>query len=214
MPRPSKGKNTFLGYQEEKQARRESLISDYLKVLKKGKAQFKYVTDLAKMVAVHISQAEGKECNKATLLRNLRYKALLLSFMADEMRPGAKNAVAKSSDDPGAQAQLTQLQLANRNLIKENQRLKAHIVALPDAGPQQAEVQPQAMSFDSAPDFEERFVLTCQVVLRILENLGDFISVDTESMRVLDLSKRIDNVIADERLAQPFVEWLQATRTR
>jgi hypothetical protein len=213
MPRPSKGTNTFLGYQEEKQARREKLIRNYLDVLKKSKAQFKYVTDLARMAAVHISQVEGKECNQATLLRNLRYKALLLSFMADEMLPGEKNVVAKFSDDPGAQAQLTQLQLANRNLLNENQRLKGHIAALAEK-PQQAKVQLQEMELTSAPDFEEKFVLTCQVVLRILENLGDFISVDTESMRVLDPSKRIDNVIADKRLAQPFVEWLLTTRTR
>lgn len=211
MPRPGKGTNTFLGYQEEKQARRETLISNYLKVLKKSKAQFKYVTDLAKMVAVHISQVEGKECNQATLLRNLRYKALLLSFMADEMRPGAKHVVAKISGDPGAQAQLTQLQLANRNLISENQRLKGHIASLADER-QPAKVQFQEREVDTVPDFEEKFVLTCQVVLRILENLGDFVSVDTESRRIIDPAKRIDNVIADERLAQPFVEWLIANR--
>lgn len=213
MGRPRKGMNTFKEYQEQKQARREELIRKYLKVLRKSEAKFQYVTKLAYTVAIYIGQVEGNECNLATLLRNQRYKALLLSYMANETEPGAKNLVAKISDDLGTQVVVTQLQLANRNLSNENQRLKRHVASLGEqAG--QATLQVPVKAPTNFAEMEANFVSTCQTLLRVLENLGDFVSVDTSIKRILDASKRTDNVIADERIASPFVDWLQENRTK
>lgn len=165
------------------------------------------------MVAIHIGQVEGNECNLATLLRNPRYKALLLSYMANERELGAKNFVAKPSDDSGTQVVVTQLQLANRNLSNENQRLKRHVAAL---GEQvgQATLRVPVKGPTNFSKMEANFVLTCQSLLRVLESLRDFVSVDASTKRILDASKRTDNVIADERIASPFVDWLQANQTK
>lgn len=213
MGRPSKGSNTFKEYQEQKQVRREELIRNYLTVLKASNAKFQYVTKLAYMVAIHIGQVEGTECNQSTLLRNPRYKALLLSYLANTMKPGAKNLVAKPSSDPGTQVVVTQLQLANRNLSNENQRLKGHIATLSEQAGQASLMAPGKTPVNLA-EVEANFVLTCQALLRVLENLGDFVSVDTRTKQIRDASKRTDNVIADERIAGPFVDWLQANRTK
>ncbi len=211
MARPKKGTNTFKGYQEDKQARREALIQDYLKVAQKSRARFKYVTDLAKMVAVHISQVEGNDCNQSTLLRNPRYKTLLLSYLADELQPGAKNLDARPSNSPSDQVQITQLQLTNRNLVSENQRLKAHLASLKDEG-EQLNYRSSVLSRVDAQTFEADFVHTCQALLRLLQSFDDLVSVDIESNSILDLSRRTDNIIADARLAAPFVAWLLANR--
>ncbi len=208
-----KGANNFRGYQEEKQARREVAITSYLKVLKDKKARFKYITDLAKMIALHLTQVEGKVCTHGTLLRNARYKTILLSFMADEIRPGVQSVIGRFSDDPAVQSQLTHLQLANRILTNENQRLKRHIAVLGEE-PKQAEMQTQRMKIDNEQDFEGKFIKTCQLLLRIHEYAKDFIEIDIGSARILDPAKRINNTIADGRLTQPFFDWLLATRTR
>lgn len=213
MARSKKGINTFGVYQEEKQAGREALIQNYLRALRKSKAHFKYVTDLAANVADHISEIEGKNCNRATFLRNPRYKEMLLTFMADEALPGAKNAAVKVSESPILQAQLTQLQLANRNLTNENQRLKLHIVSL---GSEQLEKQALIASDEgvSRSDFEERFILTCQLVSKVRDDLEESIELNIDTMEILNREKRVRNVIADRRLTAPYIEWLLANRMR
>lgn len=213
MSRSVKKANTFAAYQEDKQARREGLIGGYLIVAKQSRAHFKFVTDLAKFVAVHLTQVEGKECNPATLLRNPRYKSLLLSYLAGEMKPGAKNLVVAPSDSPASKALVTQFQLENRNLASENARLKAHLAELKNDEPNRG-VLPSHCAASSTQSGDSNFVLTCQVLLRLLENFGDFVSVDMDSGTLLDLSRKTDNVIADERLAAPFINWLKANRTR
>lgn len=216
MPRASKNINTFSEYQEEKQARRESLIRAYLIMAQKSRVRFKFVTDLAKFVAIHVTQVEGSNCNTATLLRNPRYKSLLLSYLADEMRPGVKNLVLDPLDSPASKALLTQLQLENRNVVNENARLKAHVAALKDDVPTaRFQQHSQNAAISSLQNSESNFVLTCQVLLRLLEYFSDLdlVRIDAESSNLLDKSKKTHNVIADARLTAPFMIWLKANRT-
>lgn len=75
-------RKTIEEYVHARQERRERLIVQYLRQLQSSREGFEDVTGLADMVSKHISYQEQHLCNKATLLRNSRYKALLLAFIA------------------------------------------------------------------------------------------------------------------------------------
>jgi len=213
MARTPKKVNTFAGYQEGKQSGREELIRKYLIVAKKSRAQFAYPTDLAKMVAAHISNVQGVPCSHTTLLRNLRYRALIFGYQAEEILPGAINqVVSKSTANAVEQAQVTQLQLSLRNLASDNQRLKAHISSF-KSSVQPAQLIVPAVTSSQDVDMEEKFISTCVALLRVLEKFGDFVSVDTDAKKIMDLEPRPHKVLVDERLASPFISWLLSNRT-
>lgn len=216
--------NTFASYQEQKQLRREGLIEAYLRIARKSRQKYDYVTDLAKAVAMHITTTERREgvtdaaCNPSTLLRNRRYKSLLLSYLADSASPGLKNT-NKPAVLPGAaeasNALLSQLEISNLRL--ENQRLKYHIAEL------EKEVAAKGtISIDTGgkndndglqtalSELEFKYVSTCQTVMALLTRLQDILALDMDKKCILDASvRRGDNVIVEERLAEPFFEWLK-----
>ena len=219
MARPKKPVNTFEAYQQERQDVRVLHIEAYLKAAKNSRASFKYVTDLAEMVATHLTQVEGKKCNRSTLLRNPKYKALLLSYMAGDVVAGVKNVKSKKAESPQAQALAIHSELRISNLERENERLKAYVS---DLKSQVSQSEPPRISSDKgssdatkkAAENEVSFIKTCQVLLRVLESSDGLLSVDFETERLLDASRRVDNIIADKQLAAPFIAWLRANKTR
>lgn len=202
MAKVAKKTSAFAPSQEANQARRVKLIRAYLATLKRSRVELKYVTRLARFVAVHISEVEKAPCDASTLLRNDRYKTLLLSYMAD-------GAVPKGQESLGAAATAVQemaLRLDAANLRRENDRLKAHLASVnsEDRGD-----VPALCDLPSVQDtFEEDFVLTCQLVRRIIDSLHGTIAVDKKRGEILDESRKFDKVIAETRIAAPFVRWL------
>jgi len=220
----SKNANTFASFQEQKQVRREKYIEAYLVVARKSRQKYDFVTDLAKAVANHISVNEKREhiseseCNPSTLLRNNRYKSLLLSYLADSASAGLKNShklAIKLSPAEKSSALLSDIKTSNLRL--ESQRLKYHIADLEKAlaakGEIQAIVSKSGSANDALVEFSEmefKYVSTCQVVMAIVSKLQDVLTVDIEKRRILDAAvRRGDNVIVDERLAAPFFDWLK-----
>lgn len=219
-PMNRKIRNTFEAYQEEKQQRREALIRNLLSVARKSRARFKFVTDLAKMVSAHVTEAEGKECHPATLLRNKRYKALLLSHMAISNDEGVLTSVKGVVEGPAAETALTLSQLEASNLRNENQRLKRHIDSLESALSSKSgnNSQPTSGREKSAEPWtneivalQEKYVSTCQVVALLLENMQELLLADVENMEIIDRTRRRNNVIVNARLGTPFFEWLKAS---
>lgn len=219
----TKNNNSFASYQEGKQVRREQYIEAYLLIARQSRQKYDYVTDLARAVSNHISVNEKREgisdaeCSPSTLLRNKRYKALLLSYLADSIGPGLRNTnkrVAKPNLSEASTALLSQLETSNLRL--ENQRLKYHIADLERALSAKGDISAVAMDDSSkneiAVEFanmEFKYVSTCQVVMAILSKLQDILTVDVEKKLILDAAvRRGDNVIVDERLAEPFFDWL------
>ncbi len=202
MPRVAKKTSTFAPFQEEKQARRVVLVRAYLATLKRSRVELKCVTHLARYVAVHISEVEKAPCDPSTLLRNSRYKSLLLSYLANGSVPNGQDSLGAAA--AGAQEMVRRLDAAN--LRRENDRLKAHLASV--ISDDRGDV-PALCDLPSVQDtFEEDFVLTCQLVRRIIDSLHGTIAVDKERGELLDLSRKFDNVIAEPRIAAPFVRWL------
>ncbi len=126
MPRVAKKTSTFAPFQEEKQARRVVLVRAYLATLKRSRVELKCVTHLARYVAVHISEVEKAPCDPSTLLRNSRYKSLLLSYLANGSVPNGQDSLGAAA--AGAQEMVRRLDAAN--LRRENDRLKAHLASV------------------------------------------------------------------------------------
>lgn len=205
----------FAAWQEANQIRRESTIDEYLAFLTKTRVKVRNPTDLADLVARHISQVEGKPCNKATLLRNVRYKARLLSFQAKSLGSGAKSLDPRTVKDPTAKALITGSQLESGNLKRELERLKVYVdslevqvdqlkgqrcqIPIPDGGMSPA---------SQISDLELRFIYTCKAMMLLVSHFKLVVKLDARDQRILDMSKRRDNIIVDKEVAGPFFEWL------
>lgn len=205
----------FAAWQEANQVRRETIIDEYLSFLAKTRVKVRNPTDLADLVAKHLTQVEGKSCNKSTLLRNNRYKAKILSYQAKSLAPGTKALNSRSVTDPTAKALISGAQLESGNLKRELERLNIYVVSLEE---QLDRLQSQARqlpgpsyateSANVLSDFEYRFVRTCQALRSLLSHLNLVVQIDQDNRRILDMSKRRDNIIVDKDVAGPFIEWL------
>lgn len=202
--------NPFKGYQDTVVAEREQLIVRYLASLRKTRAKFEYVTDLAKAVAEQVELAEGKPCSFTTLLRNKRYKALLLNFMA--MRSGT-DAIQVS--EPAAQALIHTIELELGNVKRDNDRLRAYIADLAarlDEQPMLPSLPTQRTdSADELPRLSNEKAMACKALWLVLEHFKDLVSIDVERGCIIDLaaSKR-KNVIVEPEIAQVFLDWVRA----
>lgn len=211
-----KRKNTFEGYQQAKQERREKLVIEYLEQLKTSRVKFQHVTGLAEMVATHLTHQEQRPCNRATLLRNKRYKALLLTFMAAHLGGGTKNLKLKSVADEKAKSLVVTAELEASNLKREVERLKVYIAHLEQHQTEQPalKVPPLERRANCQELHEAQLNLTrtCQALFAILRHFERTVSVDTDRGQVLDMSRLRNNVIVDSALATPFVEWLRRNK--
>ena len=210
-----KGRNTFEGYQQAKQERREQLIIQFLEQLTTSRVKFQHITGLAEMVASHITRQEQKPCNKATLLRNNRYKALLLTFMAAHLGGGTKNLKLRDVGDEKAKALVTTAQLEASNLKREGERLKAYIAHL-EKNQGQAPTVPIAAESEQTRkalhDVQLKYTRTCQALYALLRHFDKTLSVDPDRQQILDMSRLRNNVVVDTATAAPFFEWLSLNR--
>lgn len=211
LPKANKrSANPFSEYQDKVVAEREGIIVRYLGSLRKTRAKFEYVTDLAKAVAEQVGLSEGRPCSFTTLLRNKRYKALLLNFMA--MRSGT-DAIRVS--EPAAQAVIHTVELELGNVKRDNDRLRAYIADLEarqDERPMlSSSPKQQPDSTDELPRLTNEKALACKALWLVLEHFKDLVSIDTDRGCIIDLaaSKR-KNVIVEPEIARVFLEWARA----
>jgi len=213
-----KGTNRFEAFQNEKQASRELLINEFLSYLKTSRTRHPHVTGLAEFVAKHISMKEGRPCNRATLLRNPRYKSMLLSYMADNLAAGTKNLAIRDISDPKSQALSLTLQVDASNLKRDNERLRAYVAQLESTVAVTDErVTTLAASTPDAlqQELEQaqiRYARACQSLQLVIKHLNSVVSVDLNARQIIDLSKRVNNVIVNSDIASGFFDWLDANR--
>lgn len=202
--------NPFKGYQEKVVSGREEIIARYLSSLQKTRANFEFVTDLAKAVSEQVCLSEGKPCSFTTLLRNRRYKALLLNFMA--MRSGTDIVQVR---DPRAQALIHTIELELSNAKRENDRLRAYISSL-EANLSSYPGLPASPthSGDCADDLSRltnEKALACKALWLILQHFKDLLIIDADRGCIIDLaaSKR-KNVVVESEIASVFLDWVRA----
>ena len=214
-----KNPSRFAAWQEANQARREALIDEYLRYLDKTRVRVRNPTDLADLVARHITQVEGAPCNKSTLMRNVRYKAKILTYQAQHMEPGSRSLNHRGISDPGAMALLTTKKLEASNLKREVERLNGYIKTLEEqlehcrqqGGrplPELTNTEVEQGGVQRVSDYEFKFIRTCQALRSLVSHMNLVVGVDTNTQQILDKSKRRNNVIVDKDVAGPFVEWL------
>lgn len=202
--------NPFSGYQERVVAEREQIVVRYLASLRKTRAKFEYVTDLAKSVAEQVGLAEGTSCSFTTLLRNPRYKALLLNFMA--MRSGTGSVRVS---EPGIQALVHTLELELGNTKRDNDRLRAYIAELESKVRERpalpsSTAQPPDSTGDLTRLSNERG-LVCKALWLVLDHFKELISIDAERGCIIDLAASPrKNVIVEPAVAGSFLDWARA----
>jgi hypothetical protein len=169
------GANSFLAYQRASVENRKSVMMHHLNALKKNRATFEYLTDLAKNVAKQISLVQERPCSYTTLLRNVEYKVLLLEFMLVRHCAGALKV-----SEPWAQTRIHTLELDLGNSRRENERLQAYISHLEGAGGANQELISESRSSD---EHEADFVrmsnekaLVCKGLLLVLEHFQGLVS--------------------------------------
>jgi len=207
------GNNPFASWQQAKQERRESLVREFLTYIKRKRVRCDYITDLADMVAKHIGEQEGKSCNRATLLRNKRYKVLLLSYMAHSLADGTDAIDRRSLKDPKAQALVVASELGAENLRREVVRLKAYISELEAANTKPGQRKTSKdVGHQALEDFRRKHTLTCQALLAVLKHFDGLLRADADANQVVDVSARPPKVVVDETTAAPFFEWMYLNR--
>lgn len=214
----TKNKNPFGNWQESTQSGRELIIDNFLTYLKSTRIRAEHLTALADLVARHISTVEGKPCATSTLLRNLRYKTKLLTHQAEQKAPGAKALDTRSVKDPTARALMASSQLEAGNLGRELDRLRIYTASLENEVDQLRSKQNGALPSPCADpsgsgaarisDAELNFIRTCQALRSVVSHLNVVLELDTSERRILDRSKRRDNVIVSKEMAGPFFDWL------
>ncbi|NUX98834.1 hypothetical protein [Paraburkholderia youngii] len=209
----TKNRNTFEAYQENKQSNREKLITEFLKHLKQSRAKYPHVTALASAVSGHIALSQGRPCDQATILRNKRYRMLLVSHLATQA--GREVAYASLQSDAEKDAALVSAQLESANLRRDNSRLRTYVASLecaaqqPVASAERDGKQGGAGSRLAAEQLQIDLAKTCQALHTLLRYSERLIHFDSEKKEIVDRSKLRGNVIVEQRLLGPFISWLK-----
>ena len=203
--------NPFSEYQDKVVTEREGIIVRYLGSLRKTRAKFEYITDLAKAVAEQVVMAENAPCSFTTLLRNKRYKALLLNFMA--MRSGTDTVQVS---DPAAQALVHTVELELGNVKRDNERLRIYINELEAqlVEKQVAPLLPPVLHSDASEKLTKLTndkAFACKALWLVLEHFKDLVSIDVDRGCIIDRSaSKRKSVIVEPETARVFLEWVQS----
>jgi hypothetical protein len=136
--------------------------------------------------------------HRTTLLRNPKYKGLLLAHLAGQ--PGVVSRTPDTTSDPAIlQAKLAAAKVSTSNLTAELKQAKAQLEQLHRGVPAKGGTN-DAVAFSNL----------AMVLVNLLHRFPDYMHLDRERRELVDLSaKPSERLIAGKERMGQFVEWLE-----
>ncbi len=168
------------------------LIEHQLQLFRKRKLDFNTVGRLATYLA------DCLKIHRTTLIRNPRYRALLLKHLS--LQPGVVSRTPDSTQDPAVlRAKLAAVQLELSNLQHELKVAKAKLSVASEV---------PTLETSSNPNVE--FSNLAMLLVNVLSGLDGTIEIDFNSRSIVDLAARpSDRVMASANRASSFISWLE-----
>lgn len=140
--------------------------------------------------------AEKLGVNKSTLYTNVEYKALILTYL--EQQPIRGTANSKASDS----VKIAELEIELSNAKHEISVLRRYIEKLDQ--PTDPAPAKQALPSEDNLNFQK----TAQALSLLLEATDGQFALQDGS--ILDMAKRVNNVVAQKNLVAPFLKWFES----
>lgn len=188
-----RGAANLARYNEERSAPVLPLLEYELKLCKKRKLEFK----TPGLLAAYLS--DRVKVNRTTLLRNVKYKGLILSHIAGQ--PGVVLRTPDTTMDPAIlQAKLAASRVEASNLRAQLEQAVAQLEHLQRGQPHIAGPQDGAVAFSNL----------AMVVVNLLHRFPDFLQLDRQRRELIDLSvKPSDRLIAGKERVGQLIEWME-----
>lgn len=188
-----RGAANLARFNAERSAHLVPALKDELRLCAKRKLEFKTVG----LLAAYLS--DRLKVHRTTLLRNAKYKGMLLAHLAGQ--PGVVSRTPDSTSDPSIlQAKLVAAKLEASNLREELAKCRAQI--------ERGASRPRNQGAVDAADIA--FSDLAMVMVNVLHRFPDFLKLDSQRMELIDLSAKPSNsvVAGKERIAN-FARWLE-----
>lgn len=189
-----RGAANLARFNEERSAHLLPLLEHELRLCKKRKLEFK----TPGLLTAYLS--DRLKVHRTTLLRNVKYKGLILSHIAGQ--PGVVARTPDTTTDPA----ILQAKLAASKVEASNLRAQ-----LAQASGQLERLR-QGLSSTEAPDGSATVAFSnlAMLLVNLLHRFPEFLHLDRQRRELVDLSaKPSDGLIAGkERLGQ-LIEWME-----
>lgn len=188
-----RGAANLTRFNAQRSAHMIPLLTHELRLCSKRKQEFKSVGLLAAFLS------DRMKVHRTTLLRNAKYKGMLLNHLAGQ--PGVVSRTPDSTSDPAIlQAKLAAVKLAASNLGKELALCKAQIERLATG----SRANPACDAGDVS------YADLAMVMINLLHRFPDFLQLDRKRLELVDLSaKPSARIIAGKERIGQFVRWLE-----
>lgn len=191
-----RGAANIARYNEERSAHILTSLAHELQLCKKRKLEFRTVGLLAAYMG------EKLNTHRTTLLRNPKYKCLLLDHLAGQ--PGVVARTPDSTTDPAVlQAKLVAAKIEASNARQLLAHTKAQLERLQSSG---------TMS-TTGNDSQVAFADLAMVMVSLLHRFPDFIQLNKQRREIIDLSaKPSDRLVAGKERLSAFITWLEVNQ--
>lgn len=202
MTKSVRGAVNIKKYNEKRTEEAYSKVEKELEKCKSFKMKFKSLGALAEYIG------SITKVHRTTLMRNLRFRSLLVGFDGEQECKGADLPDEKAPPEV-LRARILGLRLENSNLNDRLKRLEAYIQKRGDSAPPLSPSEVVHSPCDSN-SYYVAFVDTAMALTALLERLKDTIVINFGKKTIEDLAARPSQrvVVVSER-ATSYLEWLQ-----
>lgn len=188
-----RGAANLARFNSERSAHLAPVLTDELRLCAKRKLEFKTVG----LLAAYLS--DRLKVHRTTLLRNVKYKGLLLAHLAGQ--PGIVSRTPDSTRDPAIlQAKLATAKLSTSNLREELAACRAQLERYASRPRHSGPVDAADIAFGDL----------AMVMVNVLHRFPDFVQLDMQRLELVDLSaKPSARTIAGKDRVAHFVRWLE-----